>query len=482
VVAIRTVIREELPFDLNVGKVLEHWTVAFAIRELIANALDEQTITGTKEPTIVKDDQGRWHIRDFGRGLRYEHLTQDENREKRSHPGVIGQFGMGLKDALAVFDRRRIAVEILSAHGDISTTRRGKEQFSDVVTLHAIVKPASDAAMTGTDVVVTGVSDDDVADAKQFFLRYSADENLESTKFGDVLAPPSGRSRGRIYVKGLLVAEEPNFLFSYNITDLSAQLRRALNRERTNVGRTAYTDRVKSILKNCEGPVVAAALTKDLTEFSTGRQHDELAWRDVARHACRVLATHEKVLFVTPKQLAQRTPQIEYAEQDGYRLVVVPDAIASSLRGLTDLTGAPLIDLGAYRTIWNESFSFRFIPPEELSPTERRWFDSTNAACAHAGIAPERVGVREVLISETMRLGTGDHDVLGVYEPTEKRIIVRRDQLASPAAYFGTLLHELAHAASGATDGTLDFETALTDLVGVLAERLIAPEPNKPTV
>ena len=36
-------------FDLNVEKVLEHWSVAFAIRELIANALDEQALTGTAD-------------------------------------------------------------------------------------------------------------------------------------------------------------------------------------------------------------------------------------------------------------------------------------------------------------------------------------------------------------------------------------------------------------------------------------------------
>ncbi len=43
-------------------------------------------------------------------------------------------------------------------------------------------------------------------------------------------------------MKGLRIAEEPNFLFSYNITDINAPLRRALNRERSS-GRTAYTDR-----------------------------------------------------------------------------------------------------------------------------------------------------------------------------------------------------------------------------------------------
>lgn len=63
--ASRTAIETELPFDLNVGKVLEHWTMPFAIRELIANALDESLITGTAEPTIAKDTDRNWRIRDY---------------------------------------------------------------------------------------------------------------------------------------------------------------------------------------------------------------------------------------------------------------------------------------------------------------------------------------------------------------------------------------------------------------------------------
>ena len=34
-------------FDLNIERVLENWTVAHALREVIANALDEQALTGT---------------------------------------------------------------------------------------------------------------------------------------------------------------------------------------------------------------------------------------------------------------------------------------------------------------------------------------------------------------------------------------------------------------------------------------------------
>jgi hypothetical protein len=231
----------EHAFDLNVEKVLEHWSVPFAIRELIANALDEQVITGTGEPAIVKDSGGRWHIADAGRGIRYEHLTQNENAEKRAHPQVIGQFGMGLKDALAVFDRRGVGVLINSPHAIITTGMRPKEGFPDVITLHALVCSPAEPGRTGTDVILAGVTDADIETARSFFLRYSGERVLESTEYGEVIARSEGHQPGRVYVKGLLVAEEPNFLFSYNITKLSAALRRALNRERSNVGRTAYS-------------------------------------------------------------------------------------------------------------------------------------------------------------------------------------------------------------------------------------------------
>ncbi len=45
-------------FDLNIERVLEHWTVAHALREIIANALDEQALSSTADPVIFKDDDG----------------------------------------------------------------------------------------------------------------------------------------------------------------------------------------------------------------------------------------------------------------------------------------------------------------------------------------------------------------------------------------------------------------------------------------
>ncbi len=453
-------------FDLNIEKVLDHWPVAFAVREVIANALDEQAITATAWPEIRKADDGTWVVRDFGRGLRYGHLTQKENPEKLRHPAVIGQFGIGLKDALAVFDRRRVEVTITSRHAQITTAQLPKAGFPDVVTLHAVVTPSPDPGLVGTEVRLVGVSDDDIAAAMRFFLCFSDAVPLETTRYGQVLARPASAGPGRIFVKGLLVAEEPDFLFSYNVTAINAPLRRALNRERANVGRTAYSERVKEILKECRSPAVAGPLTADLTRFTAGRMHDELRWKDVAVHACRVLQTTEKVLFVTIAQTAMAS--VRYAREDGYCIIIVPDDIARALGGLTDLNGEPMFDLGHFHDHWNDSFAYRFVDPDELDPVERAVYDLTGAAAALAGIDLGQEGIR-VAISETTRLSERGAEIVGVWEPAERRVVVRRDRLADAAGYCGTLLHELTHALFGFADLTFEFEEALSAQMGTVA-------------
>lgn len=460
-------------FDLNIEKVLEHWPVEFAIREVIANALDEHAIVGGPEPRIDQLGPQTWAIVDQGRGLRYEHLTQKENQEKRDHSGVIGQFGMGLKDALAVFHRRGVTVQIHSSHGDITTELRPKEGFPDVVTLHAAVRQPAYPHYAGTAVLLTGVTVEQIATAKRFFLRYSGDTELERTSYGSVLARRSVHEPARIYVKGLLVAEEGNFLFSYNITDVNAPLRKALNRERTNVGRVAYTDRIKAILKKCGSAAVARPLADDLGGYVRGTMHDELEWRDVTVHACRVLAATERVVFVTAGELEAGSPQLQYAKDEGYRLVTVPEDIRYRLSGATDLDGSQILDLDAYRETWNESFHFTIVEHRDLTPCEAAVYQLTPAIVALANVRPATIGVDNIVISETMRLSETGNPVLGLFEPAERRIVIRRDQLSNPVDYCGTLLHELMHAASGSTDGTLEFEHALTRCLGSIVARVL---------
>jgi hypothetical protein len=459
---------EERRFDLNIEKILEGWETCHAVREVIANALDEQVLTDTKDVEISKDRNSVWHIRDFGRGLRYEHLTQNENQEKLKNPSrVIGKFGVGLKDALATLNRRNIKVLIRSKHGDITLGQTPKHGFPDVVTLHAIVNAPCDPAFVGTDVALDGVSDAEIADAKNFFLKFSNQAVLDETSYGQILKTAAGR-KSRIYVTGMLVAEEENFAFSYNITSLTATMRKALNRERTNVGRTAYTDRVKQVLLASKADAVAETLAEDLQKIEQGTNRDEVKWTDVAVHACQILNASKKVMFVTASDLTTFRSAIDHAHGDGLQIVTVPENIKNSLRGITDLKGNPVRDLNVFQSEWSESFEFKFVNPEKLTRSERSVFEQRDRIAALVGGLPKKV--KHIKVSETMRpdFYTGS-TTEGLWDGESNSIIILRKQLGNLPDFAGTLLHEIAHAKTGYDDVSRDFENALTEMLGQVA-------------
>jgi hypothetical protein len=451
-------------FDLNVEKILDHWGVPEAIREVIANALDEQALSATAEPQIVKRRDG-WHIADFGRGLHYQHLTQNENPEKKRKSNlVVGKFGVGLKDALATFYRRGIEVKIRSPQADISLQRAAKSNFADVKTLHAAITAPSEPKRRGTDFTLSGLSDADMAAAKDYFLRFADDEELERTDLGTILKRRPDEP-ARIYVKGVRVALEEQFLFSYNITSTTAQLQRALNRERSNVGRSAYQERVKAILLKAKSSVVAEQLVQDLTRIPLGTNHDEITWLDVQEQAVRILATKGKSVFVSSQQMFTMGATIMEARADGYKVIVIPDRLLARLPKLRDLNGNQILDISGFVQVWNASFHYDFVDPAKLKGVER---DSWSILPELFRLARDHAKrVKEVRVSKTMRLDEGAYETEGVWD--SPNIVVKQSVLDSRRHFARVVLHEMAHASSGANHGSLAFMAAIDDLAGLAA-------------
>lgn len=465
-------------FDLNIEKILENWEIFHAIRELIANALDEQLLTKTGEVEILKRGDA-WTIRDFGRGLKYTHLTQNENQEKLSNPSVIGKFGIGLKDALATFDRKGIKVVAKSKYSQITIAKSEKSGFNDISTLHAIIDAPSDVDFVGTEFELIGVSDDDIEAAKNLFLKFSGEEVIESTRQGQVVRKKF--QNGNIYINGVRVAEEENFLFSYNITVLNASIKKTLNRERTNVGRSAYTESVKKILLNCQSKDVAEFLAKDLTNINLGTAHDELFWIDVQVHSVKILNRQGKYLFITSSEAMQHPDMIDQAKNNGREIITVPENLKYKIQNSTDFDGDPIVDIDEFVKIYNSSFDFMFIDPNRLSDRERAIYDLTPRIIALFGSKPSMVN--SIKISSTMRKDFfGEENTLGCWDDSTGSIILARKALISIVDYSGTLIHELTHAETGQDDVTREFETSLTTIIGKLVDGILKekkPSPEK---
>jgi hypothetical protein len=441
-------------FDLNIEQVLEHWGVEHAIREIIANALDEQILTKTKDIEIFKDEKNRWHIRDYGRGIKDIHFTQNENQEKLQSTNLIGKFGVGLKDALAVFHRKGINVEIDSKFAHI-TLKMGTKSGFDIETLHADFAISKNNTMQGTEFILSGVKDSDIEEAKQMFLQFSDAVLIERTKYGNVYAINKGLAT--IYVNGVQVAKEENFMFSYNITNINAQIKKALNRERSNVGRTAYSDTVKNILKQCKSEKVLLNLVEDLGNIMRGTNKDESSWVDVASYAAKTLDKKGNVVFLTPEERQELTnEEVEILKQSGKKIVLITDNVYDKLGG----TVTTFDDV--YKS-YNDSFEYKFIEYENLSEQEKCVFDTKQVVLNFLKNHRYKTDIN-IAISETIRINEYGESTDGVYSP-QQGIIIKRSTLTN-GRFKGVLLHEFAHYNSGASDNTRAFENILTEMLG----------------
>ena len=444
-------------FDLNIEKVLESWSNADAVREIIANALDEKLLTKTKDIEIFKDNTNKWHIVDFGRGIQSKHFTQNENPEKQNAKNLIGKFGVGLKDALGVLFNNGIRVTIDSKYGHITLQMAQKEGFS-IKTLHAVFDEPINSNRVGTEFVFAGLKDQDVEEAKRMFLVFNHETLLETTGYGQVyLRLPNHPAY--IYINGVRVAEEDNFLFSYNITELNAKIKKALNRERSNVGRSAYTDTVKKILLSSESEEVLKRLIGDLNNLLRGTAKDESNWVDVTSYATKILNEKGGFIFMTPEQRSNLTnSEVEILKQNGKQLILVPDTVMNKV-------GAEITTFDNVMEDYQKSFEYSFVDVSRLSANEKRIFSLTDEIKKMLSEKGYRVDI-PVFISDKIRIDAFGEETNGVYEPSEHRIIIKRKVLRNESKFCGTLAHELCHYQHGYDDNTRDFENDLTNLLG----------------
>lgn len=362
----------ERQFDLNIEKILDNWENYHAVREIIANALDEMILTNTQMITVDKSFDGFWHIRDFGRGLQYKHLTQNESMEKKEHPSVIGKFGVGLKDAIAVLYKNGIYIKIISKHCNIEFGMRPKKGFPDTNTLHALISDSTNSQMAGTEFII-GVTDIDIEKAKSLFLVFSNKQPLDVTRNGEIYEKDN--ASGSIYVHGVKIAEEPKYIFDYNITKISANLNKNLNRERSSVGRTAYSDIIKKILLNSKSDTVIKYLIAQLCEIPKGTNCEEILLTDVQLHAIKKYNAADRLIFISQTNAYNMTnDDKEKIRESGRKVVVIPDSIYEKVEKCTDYDGN---EIGTFSTVlreYNENFKYKFVEESELSESEKYIF------------------------------------------------------------------------------------------------------------
>ncbi len=443
-------------FDLNIEDVLDNWGVEHAIREIIANALDEQKLTDTA-PIQITYKSYVCTIRDFGRGLEYKHFTQNESKEKHAVNYVIGKKGVGLKDALAVFHRNNIDVTIHSRYSTIRLDMINKRDF-EVKTLHAIFDKPERPGIMGTEVVLNGVKKHAVDVAESMFLSLNQTSSpLEKNRYGEVY-PKRVDLPGCIYVNGLKIAEEQNFLFSYNITKPSKSIIQAMDRDRISVSRTAYAGTIRNILKHCSSQNVTRTLVDDISKVMAGKNKDETGWVDISANAAIALNRSGTSVFMTPSERSRLdNHQIEILNNCGKELIFVTDAVFSKICSHV-CTFENVVE--SYR----HSFKYNFVPPEQLSQREAYVYSYSTQVF---DFLQKKYAFQnpEVKISETIASDQNGQEAVGIWSPKYKAIIVKRALLDDLNDYLRVLFSVYTIYASSQKVVSREYETALSDIL-----------------
>lgn len=264
--------------DLNIGKnYLNDWDVYYAIREIIANALDEKK---SEKIEIAEKAEDEYIIRDFGSGLKIENFII-MGSDKATKNNVIGKFGVGLKDALSVLSNNGIEVEIMTAKYIFELNMQEKSRITRIKTLHVQAYQNDEKDFKGTKFTLKKCKREHMERAKNQFIIYKDQEVkiIEETHYGDILIKEN--SVADIYINGMKISEDKNLAFSYNIKNISSKLKNAINRDRRYVSRDAYREDIKKIIENCKEKHVLDTFEKQLKRTYNDNSYSEIKWNTV---------------------------------------------------------------------------------------------------------------------------------------------------------------------------------------------------------
>lgn len=454
-------------FDLNIENINEHWNKSHALRELIANALDEHVLTKCDKDIIIKYDNKRKEllIKDFGRGLEAKHLKQNESNEKLGNFKIIGKFGVGLKDAIATLHRNKSYTMIKSHAGMFTFAMSNKNDFKDLFTLHAFIDESVYSVTNGTEIIINNIEPDEVNVAKNFFLLFENLKRLAVTDFGEIY-DKTDDSTSKIYVNGVKVAEEERFKFHYNITNINKKIRDAMNRERNNVGRQVYSNRIVQILTRCHDQNVIDLLINDLSNKDEIDVCDEIGYSDVLTHITKFANKTGDTVFMTKSEMEKNFEVVDNIKKEDKKIVLLPDNVCDKISKIKDNEGNNIVTMKIYNSHYNDSFEYSFVEIADLTTNEKAIYNKTNSILGYAGIN----GHINIKISDNIKNDSEGRKL--DYAVMQDHIIIKRNSLTNLSNYVKTLIGACIKKETNTHSLSIEYEDALREKIGFLISKV----------
>lgn len=402
------------------------WGEFEVVREVLQNAVDEDEQHGHR--MIVEHDGERLLVKNEGANLRPDALLIGESG--KAGRKLRGEHGEGLDLALLVAARLGLNMEVTTPT-EVWTPRIG---FSDELGAQCLVIGMRPNVPRGDHVSVSfDVSAESWANLRQRFTFITPPEDAVVTDKGTLILD-SGRL-GDVYVKGIWVTRRPDFPFGIDLPDVGLDRDRRLIQDFD--------------LKWACGAVMAEALERDPTRF--GARTYAMIEKKVP--GADYVTSHVYGGSVSAKALTaefrskhgqdafpcRTLEQSKRLSQLGVQAVLVDDALASIIER----------EIGSYSTVVEERrfATSRSYPWAELTELEQRTIEEASQIIRRATDHP--AASLDIQIVDFL-----DPGIRGCCQLKTGAIQIAHGETSDLYELITTLVHEIAHAQTGADDGS----------------------------
>ena len=294
--------------DLNVGeKSLDHLPIDFALKELLANSIDEH-IANNLDPADVQLSYNKklktLSISDFGSGIEEKNFIQRKNN-KKSDNKYIGKYGIGLKDALVIANDKNHKITI-ETHTNIFTTEYKMKSGTELITLHVkSVKSINAHIPKGTRITISNIIPETYYTLRKTYIGYYDESEYTlflSHEIGSIYK--FNKEVQMIFVNKLVVnTYSNNCHFSYDFP-LSKQIQDANTRDRKDIPLDNFTTGIQQlicIMDVFDNPDITNIIIKILSS-NDRKQLKEFNSKDVIRNLIIKFNNTGLYVFVDAKE------------------------------------------------------------------------------------------------------------------------------------------------------------------------------------
>lgn len=421
---------------------LPSWSTLEGVRELIQNAKDAEREHGA-EMTVVHSGT-TLVITNEGTTLAREALLLGET-SKADRADMIGHFGEGLKLGVLALVRAGHSVMVQTGAELWTPAFEQALGFESQVLVFTIT--AAKRVRNRVRIEIGGVAAEDWKTFKDCFrfLSERKKDDAVDTSAGILLMAP--RMKGRVYVKGIFVQKMDDLRYGYDLTDAPT------DRDRKLIHRYDLQSSTRRIWQEALGT------RPDLTQPFLGM---------LEANATEV-GTIEYCAGDLPAAVVEAAAK-QFTDRHGEGALPVANFVESQDVGHLGVRG--IIASGPLRAVLAKTFGTidqakkklsdevtRTYNAHELSPLEAETL--LNAIKTLQSVEPAWNGAVNVV---DYRSDTLEGICKGIGASAEITLARRCLQAAAPAKVLQILVHEVAHATTGAGDGDKTHVNAIEEL------------------